>query len=204
METLPVTITQQRAMLKELELDELESLAVLVLNELRRLGVERVEWPQPWMRPLLEMLAENGVINWCMRELKRQGVRGVSATNVKRWRSELPEFDDAMLAAMEEGNQVLLGEAVHRALGYDEPLAFKGRLTGDMMRKVSDNLLMFVIKARYPEYRDNRGKGAAGDVKVSVEVAPLLVIPDNGREGEMRPLEVAAARKLLAEHAGKS
>ncbi len=197
METLPVTLDAQRALISELEVEELENLSVLIVNRLRKIGVEEFDWPLPWMKPLLKAVAGNGVTIWAIRELRSQGVRGVSVRNVQRWRGRLPEFKEALAAAMDEGQQILIGEARRRATGYDEPLTFKGQLTGDSVRKASDVLLMFCIKANHPEYRDNRGKGQAGDVNVNVDVAPILVLPDNGRMNGKRTLEPEEARKLL-------
>ena len=76
--------------------------------------------------------------------------------------------------ALEEARELLEAEARRRAaIGVEEPVFYKGEIVGHI-RKYSDNLLMFLLKAHWPEkFRDNyavehRGPGG-GPVKVETK-----------------------------------
>ena len=58
--------------------------------------------------------------------------------------------------ALEEARELLEAEARRRAaIGVDEPVYYKGQVVGQI-RKYSDNLLMFLLKAHWPEkFREN-------------------------------------------------
>ena len=58
--------------------------------------------------------------------------------------------------ALEEARELLEAEARRRAaIGIDEPVFYKGEVVGHI-RKYSDNLLMFLLKAHWPEkFREN-------------------------------------------------
>jgi len=76
------------------------------------------------------------------------------------WAQKSGEFAEAMEAARAEGEMVLLDEVQRevrrRGLeGLEEPLVYQGRLTGDTVRRWSDNLLMFWAKYLDPRFRDN-------------------------------------------------
>ncbi|HPT88722.1 MAG TPA: helix-turn-helix domain-containing protein [Bacillota bacterium] len=79
---------------------------------------------------------------------------GIYRSQVYRWKEEDPEFRDALEQAEEEATEALIAEARRRGLnGVDEPIYYKGKQVG-AVKKYSDNLLMFLIKAKRPEYRD--------------------------------------------------
>lgn len=89
-------------------------------------------------------------------------------TSVGTWRDEDPEFA-SMWESIQEANIERLEEEVdRRAMGYEEPLVYKGELTGETVTRFSDNLLMFRLKALRPErYRD--GPRAATGSELSNE-----------------------------------
>lgn len=72
-----------------------------------------------------------------------------------------PDFQKLWDTIRELNNEALENEVYRRAVtGVDEPLSYQGRLTGDVIRKYSDNLLMFYCKANMPgKYRDLPQKG---------------------------------------------
>lgn len=72
-----------------------------------------------------------------------------------------PEFALLWETVMELANETIEQEIYRRAVtGVDKPLSNKGMLTGDSIKEWSDNLLMFLAKARMPQkYRDATPKG---------------------------------------------
>ena len=53
-------------------------------------------------------------------------------------------------------SEVLIDEATRRAVdGVEEPVDFYKGKAGGTVNRYSDNLLMFLIKAKRPEYRDS-------------------------------------------------
>jgi hypothetical protein len=90
----------------------------------------------------------------------------------RRWFNEQLEVDEEFAATVQTiidiTNEQLVAEARRRALGYEvrEPLSNKGMLTGEVKvtKQVSDNLLMFLIKGRMPEYRDGPGGKKGVDI----------------------------------------
>ena len=77
--------------------------------------------------------------------------------------------------ALEEARELLEAEARRRAaIGVDEPVFYKGKVVGQI-RKYSDNLLMFLLKAHWPEkFRENHAIEhswpGGGPVKVTEHV----------------------------------
>ena len=79
--------------------------------------------------------------------------------------------------ALEEARELLEAEARRRAaIGIEEPVFYKGEVVGHI-RKYSDNLLMFLLKAHWPEkFRENvsidqRVSGRdVGPVKVNTKI----------------------------------
>lgn len=108
----------------------------------------------------------------------------------RRWFNTQLEEDEEFALLVQNivdlTNEQLVMEAHRRATGYEEPLVYQGKIMGHYVdkkgnivgyehpearlvpatvRKASDNLLMFLIKGRMPEYRD--GPGARKGVDVS-------------------------------------
>lgn len=75
---------------------------------------------------------------------------GLSRSRVYRQRAQSAEFSQAWDHAIDEATDRLAGEAVRRALdGVEEVRYFKGEPIG-VVRKYSDQLLMFLLKAYKP------------------------------------------------------
>lgn len=104
----------------------------------------------------------------------------------RRWFNEQLNADGEFAATVDAiiaiTNESLVMEAQRRATGYEEPIVYQGKiqwhyvdgkgrpcepdakgahLVPATVTKVSDNLLMFLIKGRMPEYRDGPGKKAS-------------------------------------------
>lgn len=131
----------------------------------------------------LRVLLENG-------GFKDQAIK--SCRTSRRWFNEQLEADEEFALTVqtitEMTNEELLVEARRRATGYSEPIVYQGKIQGRWVdakgnevsaatpgarlvpatvTKVSDTLLMFLIKGRMPEYRD--GPGAKKGMDISDE-----------------------------------
>jgi hypothetical protein len=92
----------------------------------------------------LEGLAEG----MCVADAARSA--RTSKTTVYRWRKADKKFAEDWDDAYECGADVLLAEAQRRGVnGVDEPVYYQGQTCG-AVRKYSDTLLMFMMKARDP------------------------------------------------------
>lgn len=121
----------------------------------------------------LRILLENG-------GFKDQAIK--TCRTSRRWYNEQLEADEefalTVQTIIEMTNEELLVEARRRATGYQEAIVYQGKVQGHFVdnrgnivgsehkeaklvpasvTKVSDTLLMFLIKGRMPEYRDGPG-----------------------------------------------
>lgn len=74
-------------------------------------------------------------------------------------------------------NERIEQEIYRRAVtGVDKELSYQGKLTGHKTREYSDNLLIFLAKARMPQkYRDQAQKGAElSDEELNAQLAKYL------------------------------
>lgn len=73
------------------------------------------------------------------------------------------EFEVAFQVADNASTDLLVKEARRRAHdGIDEPTGWYKGVAGGVVRRYSDNLLMFLLKERRPEYRDKWEVTGAG------------------------------------------
>ncbi len=71
--------------------------------------------------------------------------------------------------ALEEGTDLLKAEAWRRAVnGIDKPVYYKGEVVGSIT-KYSDRLLMFLLKAHDPKFRDGSKVEQPGATDASVD-----------------------------------
>lgn len=128
-----------------------------------------------WKPDFLASLAENGNITLAAREA---GVSRQAAYNAK-------EADESFAAAWVEAEEIaadlLEEEARKRAVdGTPEPVYYKGQMVG-AVRRYSDNLLMFLLRARRPErFRDRSEVKHSGGVGVTL--TELLKLSRDGEE----------------------
>ncbi|MBT4907849.1 MAG: terminase [Rhodospirillaceae bacterium] len=115
---------------------------------------------------------------------------GVALLGWHRLRDADPVFASAWQAAYEAGNDAVEDEAVRRAVaGQAEPVFYQGKQVGTV-RKYSDSLLMFVLKARRPQRFRDRGDGeVASDLamllrEIAGEAAGGAVIEDTRGGGD--------------------
>jgi hypothetical protein len=128
----------------------------------------------------LRVLLDNG-------GFKEQAIKECHTS--RRWFNEQLELDEEFALAVQTivdvTNEQMVVEARRRALGYKEPIVYQGKIQGQytnkdgeivgpehpeavltpaFVTKFSDNLLMFLIKGRMPEYRDGPGGKKAVDI----------------------------------------
>lgn len=98
-------------------------------------------------------------------------VSGVSRSTAYQWRSEDPLFAERWQEVDEANVEALEAEARRRGMhGVLEPVFFKGDEVGQI-RKYSDALIMFMLKAKRPDvYRDRAHVTHAGDPAAPLQV----------------------------------
>lgn len=81
-------------------------------------------------------------------------------------------FKDAWDAALEVGGGALEDEAVRRAHeGWEEPIFYKGEQTATV-RKFSDTLLIFLLKAHFPKkYRERYEVSGPNGGKIEFDIS---------------------------------
>lgn len=92
------------------------------------------------------------------------------------------EWDDAI----QEGLDLLEAEVRRRATGFQEQIVYQGEVKKDTVTRYSDNLLMFLLKAKRPEFKEN--------TKIEVDVGDKLkehadAIMGDGEDAEDEPQE---------------
>lgn len=125
-------------------------------------------------------LAETGVV------AKACHAVDVSRVTAYKWRDEIPEFAEAWDKALRIGITALEDEAHRRAFdGVQEPVFHQGLEVG-AVRKYSDTLAIFLLKAHAPEkYRERSNLEVTGkdggplqisDAERSVRAAGLIAL----------------------------
>lgn len=135
------------------------------------MGLPRGDWPKHDMRArylssfdskydmkltpekrtrFLEVLATTANVSRAAADIE------MARTYMYEVRSEDPLFEKAWDKAVRLGTHALEDEAARRASeGWDEPVFYQGVQTG-LVRKFSDTLLIFLLKARDPEKYSER------------------------------------------------
>ena len=138
--------------------------------------------PKGWRGKFIASLAEHGVVQQACEE------SGVGRSSAYKHRQEDSDFAEAWDEAVEASTDLMIAEARRRAVqGVDEPVFYGGSRVGTI-RKYSDSLLMFLIKARRPEYRDSQGAKdqlPEANIGIDPEVAAeaLRVVNSTATEG---------------------
>ena len=114
---------------------------------------------------------------------------GVNRSTVYDWRKADPDFEKAFQSALDAAVTQLEDEAKRRAHdGWEEPVWYEGQQCGTV-RKFSDTLLIFLLKANKPEkYRETIRNEITGK---------------NGGPVEYRDMTTEQLKALLAQQMGK-
>ena len=102
---------------------------------------------------------------------KAANIAKVSRSGINKHRNNKKNklFAEAWLEAVEAGTDAMEDEADRRGrIGWDEPVWYKGEIAG-VVRKYSDTLLIFMLKARRPDkFRERTDVNVTGDITVKV------------------------------------
>lgn len=96
---------------------------------------------------------------------------GISDETVRRWRQADEQFAVQVASAIDAGTDRMIDEARRRAVAGNEKPVYQGGAKVGTVREYSDNLLMFLIKARRPEYRDSYRVEHSGGISVTSPIA---------------------------------
>jgi hypothetical protein len=142
--------------------------------------------PKRWVKPFLRYLSKTGNVTLSAAKA------GIHRGTVTRRLKADPKFAEAFAEADEKYTDALEAEADRRALGYAEPLHYKGRICGawigadgkpcepgtegarlvpETITRYSDRLLVARLAARRPEkYGGKASQPAQVPVSVAVQV----------------------------------
>ena len=128
---------------------------------------------RPWRPLFLETLRRTGNVRLAANNAD------VARQAAYQARDKSPKFRADWDEALEEARELLEAEARRRAaIGVEEPVFYKGQVVGQI-RKYSDNLLMFLLKAHWPEkFRDNYAIEHSGPGGGPVKVDQTVHVPD--------------------------
>ncbi len=123
----------------------------------------------PYKRAFLAAFRETGNVR-----LARE-VAKVGRSSHYRWLEKDPEYREAFDVAKEDAADVLEAEAHRRAVdGWEEPVGWYKGVAGGTVRRYSDVLLIFLLKALRPErYRERY------EIKGTLANLDLRRLPDD-------------------------
>ena len=103
----------------------------------------------------------------CRNVSEAARIAKISRTRLYKMKASDKKFAKAWGSALEEAADRLTDEAIRRAVsGFEEVKYFKGEPVGTV-RKFSDQLLMFLMKAHRPElYGQNGGKNNNAEAEI--------------------------------------
>ena len=125
-------------------------------------------------RAFLACLAEFGNVSKACEAVN------VSRDAIYKLRAKNKHFSNQWNEAVEVAADALEAEARRRAHGFDEQLSHQGYLTGDVVKRYSDTLLIFLLKGNKPEkFKDRFDVNSKSKVE---NTNTTVVFESNGRE----------------------
>jgi hypothetical protein len=148
-------------------------------------------------RQFIKSLRNSGNITNAARAI------GISRQTAYNFRKENPRFAAAWNNAIQEHLDQVEEELRRRACdGVDEEVYYQGTVCG-AVKKYSDTLLMFYLKARRPEvFSEKVRQEITGKDGAAIEISSLSTEQKLARIAEL--LELARARRDLALSSGTS
>jgi hypothetical protein len=124
----------------------------------------------------LEALAETGMVG------EAAARAGVPRASLYRRKAADPDFAAAWASALEAGLDGLRDEAVRRARdGVEQTVWYRGEPVGTV-RRYSDQLLMFLLRAHQPAvYREPRGNARAEEEEEEVDEISAMLARIDGK-----------------------
>ncbi|HMB75485.1 MAG TPA: hypothetical protein VKN76_03740 [Kiloniellaceae bacterium] len=113
----------------------------------------------------LEVLSEHAIVG------RAAAAAGASRSAFYRWRREDPDFAADWDEAVDLGISALEDEALRRALEGEETPVFHGGKQIGVTRKLSERLLIFMLKARRPEIYGDRATAPAAERRAAQAAA---------------------------------
>ncbi len=81
----------------------------------------------------------------------------IASNTVRKYIKEIPEFAEEYEQAKLQHAELIYSRMMDRGVkGFEKPLSAKGKLTGDVIVEVSDNVLLAMARAKIPEFADKR------------------------------------------------
>ncbi len=126
-----------------------------------------------WQQLFLERLSVCGNVS------ESATAAGVCRATCYRESEADKDFRDAWQDAQEQANDLLEKEARRRAIeGCDEPIFYKGEDVGSI-RKYSDTLMIFLLKAHRPEkFRETVQLNHAGHDGGRLEIVETIIVKE--------------------------
>jgi hypothetical protein len=118
---------------------------------------------------------------------------GMSRSSAYWQRENNPAFAEAWDEAYAESTELLEAEAFQRAMGWQETITDKNGNVR-VVERHSDILLMFLLKARKPEYRDSMQVNVDNRRTIVIDLVPM----EKGPDGRLRLAEEAKDVPLLS------
>ena len=115
------------------------------------------------------------------RLVEAERLSGIDRRNHSNWKRDDPEYVLATEHARQYAADTAEDEVFRRGiLGFNKPLSYEGKLTGDVVREFSDNLAMFWLKGARPErYRERYDDSGKGPEKIQINIITYA-----GKEGQ--------------------
>jgi len=152
---------------------DIEKRAFALAHELQNLNM--VVKDKPWIAPFLENLAKTANVSASMR------AAGVSRRALYDERRDNQAFAQAWLDALEDATDVLEAEIRRRAVeGTDEPVGWYQGNPGGYVKRYSDPMAMFLLRAHRPAYRDQHQHTISGPDGGPIQIKGYVVVsPDD-------------------------
>lgn len=117
-------------------------------------------------------------------------VSGLARSSYLRLRDDDEDFQQRLELAENTSTDLLIKEARRRAVeGVTEPTGWYKGVAGGVVQRYSDNLLMFLVKERRPEFRDKFELTGQGGQPLQIQVSAYTPppAPQKGYESVAAP-----------------
>ena len=140
-------------------------------------GVAKARMNRRRQQAFLAAYMELGTVAAAMKAV------GIGPLTHHQWLQAQPEYAEAFALAREAAADLLEAEAVRRALeGVEQPVFYQGKPCG-AVRRYSDTLMMFLLKAMRPErFRDRAARQADTDEDADGALTVNVLVPPGAED----------------------